>query len=78
VEAWIPSKYAGQHTAYYYQLCGTSNWVYIGQLYQQNDSGWYTPGSVTLQPFATLCTIREQNTGGTSYDMAEDALGVST
>ncbi len=78
VEAWIPSKDAGQHTAYYYQLCGTSSWTYIGQLFQNDDTGWYTPGNVALPPLAALCSIKEQNTGGTSFDMAEDALGVSS
>ena len=78
VEAWIPSKYAGQHTAYYYQLNGNSKWTYIGQLYQEADTGWYTPGSFVLPSFDVLSGIREQNTGGTSYDMAEDALGLST
>lgn len=78
VEAWIPSQDAGQHTAYYYQLSGSSKWVYIGQLYQEADSGWYTPGSFVLPSFAVLSGIREQNTGGTSYDMAEDALGLSS
>jgi hypothetical protein len=77
VEAWIPNKYAGQHTAYYYQLSGSSTWTYIGQLYQEADTGWYTPGSFVLPSGSVLTGIREHNTGGTSYDMAEDALGLS-
>lgn len=76
VEAWIPSYGAGQHTAYYYQLCGSSNWTYVGQLFQESDSGWYTPGSFTLSASQTMCAVREENTGNQSWDMAEDALGI--
>jgi hypothetical protein len=75
VEAWIPSSGAAQLTACYYQGCGSSRWIYIGQLFQENDSGWYTPGAIPLSQNQSLCAIREQNTGNQTLYMAEDALG---
>jgi len=79
VDAYIPSADAGAEVSYFYQLCGNTSWWLLGNLDQESDTGWYTPGTIFLNSGQSLCGIREQSadTSGTWY-MAEDALGLST
>lgn len=81
VDAYIPSADAGAEADYFYRLCGNTTWWLLGSLDQENDTGWYTPGTIFLDTGSgqALCGIKEQSAGtsGTWY-MAEDALGLST
>lgn len=77
VEVWVPSKYAGAQVEYDFNYCDSPNtWHLIGYLNQGQDSGWYTPGSVTVGNNRFLCDIREHNVGSGQWDLAEDALGL--
>lgn len=77
VEAWIPSLGAGQHVEYSVEYCQSmGSWENIGTLFQESDSGWFSPGEVFVDPSHTICDIREQNTGSQSWDMAADVVGL--
>lgn len=77
LEAWIPSLGAGQHVQYSVEYCESmGTWDNIGTLFQENDTGWFTPGEVFVDPDHTICAIREQNTGTQSWDMAADVVGL--
>lgn len=80
VDAYIPSADAGAEVNYYYRLCGNTSWWLLGSLNQENDTGWYSLGTIFLNTGTgqDLCGIKEQSadTSGTWY-MAEDALGLS-
>lgn len=74
IEVWVPSYGAGAEVEYDYQFCGSSTWHLIGDLNQEADSGWYTPGTVPVSPTVPVCSIREHNVGSGTWDMAEDEI----